>query len=545
MAYIPNPDDATQPTDATVAETMQAEFRALKTKLNGLAVVVNTWNTLDKSANITCSGGNLIANSTATATANSVRATVGKSAGKWYWEVTLNLLTGSAYIGISKLSDPIANYIGQTANSFSYLNTAFKRTNATSIAYGAAYTTGDVIGVAMDCDNGTLTFYKNGASQGVAYSAGITGLTYYPSLTLTTLTDSAQVNFGSSTFSYPIPNGFSGFTTASIPAPGFQNRIINGRCEIDQRNSGAAQNAIVSNSYMSDRWRYDATQAGKFNAQRQNGLAGMPAGYQYCQTVTVANAYTVLAADYFSILQAIEGVNILDLDYGLPTAKTCTLLFWVSSSVVGLHSGSLRNAGNLRSYPFFFTITTANIWQQVAIIIPGDTAGTWSTNTNVGITVVFNLGSGTTFSSTAGSWQTGNFSAATNAVSVVANAAATFYFTGVEFKPGIFAVGSAPERIPFDTELQRCQRYFRKTSNSVNLQGNAYSASDATYQTYNFSPSMRVVPTCSNNFSFGTNNATNTVQCIATDSIQLYLTSITSGVMAVTYNSGNSLSAEF
>ena len=43
----------------------------------------------------------------------------------------------------------------------------------------ASYTTGDIIGVALDLDNTTLAFYKNGVSQGNATTSLPSGI-YFP-----------------------------------------------------------------------------------------------------------------------------------------------------------------------------------------------------------------------------------------------------------------------------------------------------------------------------------------------------------------------------
>ena len=49
-------------------------------------------------------------------------------------------------LGIGKSTATLANYTGQDANGWCYFNsTGNKINNATSVAYGATYTTGDVI----------------------------------------------------------------------------------------------------------------------------------------------------------------------------------------------------------------------------------------------------------------------------------------------------------------------------------------------------------------------------------------------------------------
>ena len=183
--------------------------------------------------------GNLqFTKSTATGYYNTVTGTVGMPSGKWYWEVYM-ASSADAVIGVT--TDPSLNdavYGGSTSTSWAYLNyNGQKRTNNSSSAYGATWTTGDIIGVALDMDSGTLEFYKNGVSQGQAFT-GITG-TALPSLTDAgnTLT-SVIANFGQdSTFSgnrpaggntdannigdfaYAPPSGYLALCTANLPTP--------------------------------------------------------------------------------------------------------------------------------------------------------------------------------------------------------------------------------------------------------------------------------------------------------------------------------------
>ena len=71
---------------------------------------------------------------------------------------------------------------GYQANSYGYWADAQKINNNTNTSYGVSYTVGDIIGVALDLDAspGTITFYKNNATQGVAYSNLTDGNVYAP-----------------------------------------------------------------------------------------------------------------------------------------------------------------------------------------------------------------------------------------------------------------------------------------------------------------------------------------------------------------------------
>ena len=150
--------------------------------------------------------------------------TIGMTTGKWYWEVdvtTFSSGTSSIHIGIVGDNYPFAsgNYIGNTATSYAYRHSGQKYNNAASSAYGGVYGAGNVIGVALDLDAGTLTFYLNNVSQGTAYS-GLSG-TFYPGISVeqSGSTSTVQANFGQRPFAYTPPTGFKALNTQNLPEP--------------------------------------------------------------------------------------------------------------------------------------------------------------------------------------------------------------------------------------------------------------------------------------------------------------------------------------
>ena len=248
-----------------------------------------------------------------------------------------------------------------------------------------------------------------------------------------------------------------------------RNRVINGDMRFDQRNEGASiSNPGGSGKYGVDRWVSYGTQASKFTAQRSTTAA---AGYNYSNLITSSSAYSVLSSDFFLVYQAIEGVNAADLGWGAAGAKTVTLSFWVRSSLTGTFGGSLQNFGAGRSYPFTYSISAANTWEQKTVTVAGDTSGTWLTDTSAGIVLVFSMGAGSTFSGTANTWASANYYTATGATSVVGTNGATFYFTGVQLEEG--SVATAFERRPYAYELFLCQRYYQKTYAQGTVPGTA------------------------------------------------------------------------
>lgn len=247
---------------------------------------------------------------------------------------------------------------------------------------------------------------------------------------------------------------------------GFRNRIINGAMVIDQRNAGASVTA-VNGAYTVDRWLCTVSQSSKFTAQQNAPSLGSvtpPVGYTNYLGCTSSSAYSVISTDYLGINQRIEGFNIADFGWGAAGAATVTLSFWVRSSLTGTFGGSIMNSGFNRSYPFSYTISAANTWEQKSITIAGDTSGTWLTTNGVGARVFFSLGCGSTRLGTAGSWTgSSDIFSAIGETSVVGTSGATFYITGVQLEKG--STATSFDYRPYGTELALCQRYYIKINN--------------------------------------------------------------------------------
>jgi len=278
---------------------------------------------------------------------------------------------------------------------------------------------------------------------------------------------------------------------------GFKNRIINGAMVIDQRNAGASVTAN-DGTYDVDRWKCVATANGKFTMQQNAGSITPPAGFSYYLGCTSTSAYSVSATDFFHVRQAIEGFNVADLGFGTANAQTITLSFWVRSSLTGTFGGSLNNNTFNRSYPYSYTISSANTWEQKSVTIAGDTTGTWLTTNSTGLNVSFSLGAGSTQSGTAGAWVASEKESATGATSVVGTNGATFYITGVQLEKG--STATSFDYRPYGTELQLCQRYFQSYSRyeecvSANVNNsNSATAPVMLIQQMRTSPSITLAP---------------------------------------------------
>ena len=166
----------------------------------------------------------------------------------------------------------------------------------------------------------------------------------------------------------------------------FRNRIINGAMMIDQRNAGASVSTSSGSSiYTVDRWIAQWSVASKFTIQQNAGSVTPPAGFtNYLGAVSSATT-SVGASDYYLLRQFVEGLNCADLAWGTASAASVTLSFKVYSSLTGTFGGAIGNSAQDRSYPFSYTVSSANTWTSVTVTIPGDTSGTWlTTNGEIG-----------------------------------------------------------------------------------------------------------------------------------------------------------------
>lgn len=182
-----------------------------------------TWNPVDRydTTYVTLSKGNL--NVRSTGAISSPGGTIGTpSSGKWYWEISFPVVTTSTtvVVGFKQIDAYAPDYPGYDLGSYAYRGSAIKQANgAGGASYGATYGTSDVIGVAIDADAGTATFYKNGASQGIAFT-GLTG-TYTPHVGVLNSIGNITfaLNAGQRSFAYAAPSGFKALCTANLPAP--------------------------------------------------------------------------------------------------------------------------------------------------------------------------------------------------------------------------------------------------------------------------------------------------------------------------------------
>jgi hypothetical protein len=194
----------------TLTSTTQSNFAVL--------------NPVNKGVNTSTSDGNLAFTSTGSTVQCRVLSTLGMSSGKWYCEYTAISASTLPVVGIALSTEsPDSGFCGFTIGSYGYyaLN-GNKYNNGSAVAYGATWGLNDVIGIAYDADAGSLTYYKNGTSQGVAFT-GIPSGIYNFCQGDYTATYTGAFNFGQRPFSYTPPSGFKALNTYNLPTPTIAN----------------------------------------------------------------------------------------------------------------------------------------------------------------------------------------------------------------------------------------------------------------------------------------------------------------------------------
>jgi hypothetical protein len=167
--------------------------------------------------------------------------------GKWYFEAVQISGTAHLMIGVVRAGGALGTPFWQLAGGYAYwASTGQKYNNNAAAAYGSSYAVGDVIGVAFDASAGTLEFFKNNVSQGVAFT-GLTQGDYVPAIgNGSGVAHNSAINFGQRPFSYTPPSGYKALSTNNLPTPAvkrgsryFNSLLYTGNSDNPQSITGA------------------------------------------------------------------------------------------------------------------------------------------------------------------------------------------------------------------------------------------------------------------------------------------------------------------
>lgn len=133
------------------------------------------------------------------------RATHGVKGGKCFYEATVSG-AGICRVGFSTMA--AHHELGRDMHGFGYGGTGMKSLNNAFEAYGEKYGSGDTIGCALDLDESTISFFKNGQPLGVAFKLpeSMVGMAIFPAFVLKG--GGVALNFGAQAFRFPAPEGY-------------------------------------------------------------------------------------------------------------------------------------------------------------------------------------------------------------------------------------------------------------------------------------------------------------------------------------------------
>ena len=240
-----------------------------------------------------------------------------------------------------------------------------------------------------------------------------------------------------------------------------KNIIINGDMSIAQRGTSTTSISSGSNYYTVDRNKVFVSNGGTWSMSQETDA---PSGQGFVKSLkmdcTTANA-SLNASSYVFVSQRFEGQMLQYLKKGTSSAESLTASFWVKSNKTGTYILEIKDADNSRTINKSYTISSADTWEKKTITFDGDTTGTLDNDNNQSIQFNFYLAAGTDW--TSGTLQTSwgsqvDANRAVGQVNLADSTANEWYITGVQLEAGTSA--SDFEFLPYDVNLERCQRYF-------------------------------------------------------------------------------------
>lgn len=242
------------------------------------------------------------------------------------------------------------------------------------------------------------------------------------------------------------------------------NKILNGKFVIAQ--AGTSFAAATTAAYDLDGWLNAFVGAAVMTISQDT--ASLPTGETYTRKVVFTTPDAAIAAGDFCVQKTrIEGYECIDL-----INSTFTVGFWVRSAVTGIHDVSFYNGTS--SYISEYTINVANTWEYKTVTVIGGTPALASSTNAYGLEIRFANSVGSTFQTTAGAWQAGNYYGTASQVNDTATISNTFYLANVTLNLGTVPVVN---QYNYGFELIRCKRYYNK----FNIWLNSYAAAGTAF----------------------------------------------------------------
>jgi len=312
-----------------------AHDQMLDTPTNNFA----TLNPLDKPSHTSLTEGNLKVSNTTNGW-ESITSSISMNSGKWYIEIYL-AATSTPLIGIvpsnwnADISD--SRFWADSDGHGYYGSDGTLHNSGTGSSYGDSYTINDIIGIALDADSGTLTFYKNDVSQGEAASSLLGE--YKVVMGINSTSEILIANFGQDSsfageetaqgnadgngygdFYYTPPSGFLALCTANLPEPAvtpsehFNTVLYTG--------NNTADTAITGVGFQPD-WTYIKSMSPAGSSNLYDAVRGVSAG-GLTSNATAAEYYS---SDQFTSFDS-DGFTLPADTAGYSNYNTRTYVAW-------------------------------------------------------------------------------------------------------------------------------------------------------------------------------------------------------------------------
>ena len=160
---------------------------------------------------------------TTTPSARTYPSTIKIKSGKWYVELTVNATSNGHVLGIANTFDSYGNISYSDGYGYNFWDQVYLSSGG-SLSYGVRATAGQVVGMAVDLDNGKLEWFVNGSSQGqkTGIISGEYFIAYYLARGTAGTVQSGSINFGQRPFAYTAPTGFKALCTQNLTQPTIQ-----------------------------------------------------------------------------------------------------------------------------------------------------------------------------------------------------------------------------------------------------------------------------------------------------------------------------------
>lgn len=245
------------------------------------------------------------------------------------------------------------------------------------------------------------------------------------------------------------------------------NLVTNGSFGLDQEYAGSGPTPSSSTAIrVADRWftQWVVSTSGAGNptvsqAAAATGMTIVPKELKI--TANSSAGTTTPAALNFIVYQSIEGNDVAFLGEGTAGAATATVSVYVKASVAGTYDLFVQNGAGNQSYVSDCTVVAATA-TRCAVVVPGDTSGTWSrTRDSIGMVVGVTAACGSTFQTTGNAWQSGTYNCTSNQTALTNNASATLEITAVKVEPGSYATAYVDDAAA--VLLAKAERFYRKS----------------------------------------------------------------------------------